>query len=128
MPADEEWQQDWLKWSRVDTIAGARVHPEDGLLLFGKCGEGRLPPFLTGDLIVALRCIRTGGAVRATMIRVFPARFDQPEDAKSAPCEAFETSVDFMSPQLWNTHLTFILFEGDRMLKSLGAGFDIFRG
>jgi hypothetical protein len=129
VPAEEEWLEEWLKYSRADTITGAMVHPEDGLMLLGKRGEGRLPPFLTDDLIVALRCIRAAGAVSVTMIRIFPARFHQPGDTGSIRYGEYETSVEFRPRgYLSNTHLAFVLFEGDRMLKSLAAGFDIFRG
>ncbi|MBU0616484.1 MAG: hypothetical protein KKI02_02080, partial [Planctomycetes bacterium] len=105
VPEDERWQADWSKYARLDTISGATVHPEDGLILWGQPAEERLPPFFYDDLIVALRCLRDGDAIGVTMVRVFPARFDQPEDPKAVPSKEFETSVEFYARQLWNTHL-----------------------
>ena len=128
VPADEEWQEAWSHYSHMETIVGAMYDPQAGVILLAKPEEGRLPPFCYEDLIVALRCTRGSGQVGVTMARVFEARFDEPDDPQSPPYVAYETSVQFYSTQLWNTHLAFILFEGDRMLKSLSGGFDIFRG
>ncbi len=128
VPADKEWQEAWLLYSQLEIIDGAICDPEEGLIVIGRPGKGRLPPFFYEDLIAALRCTMAGEKVGVTMNRIFPARFAQPVDPSKPPYEAYETSVDFLSNKLWNTHLAYILFEGDRMLKSLSAGFDIFRG
>lgn len=60
------------------------------------------------------------------MNRVFPARYAQPENPRKPPHKVYETSVSFYSEKLWNTHLAYLLFEGDRMLKTLAHGYDIF--
>jgi hypothetical protein len=125
-PIEKEWQEAWQHYSTLEVIDGAIMHPDEGLILIGRRGTGRLAPFLYEDLIVALRCSLAGEKVGVTMNRVFEARFDPPEDPARPPYVAFETSVHFYSKQLWNTHLAYVIFEGDRMLKSLSAGYDIF--
>lgn len=128
VPTDEEWQEAWLLYSQLEIIDGAICDPTEGLIIIGRPGSGRLPPLFYDDLIAALRTVLAGEKVAVTMNRIFEARFAQDEDPTEYPYEAFETSVDFFSKKLWNTHLAYILFEGDRMLKSLSAGFDIFLG
>jgi len=128
VPTDKDWQEAWLLYSQLEIIDGAICDPEEGLIIIGRPGKGRLPPFFYEDLVVALHCSIAGDKVGVTMNRISPARFEQAADPTEYPYEAFETSVDFYTKKLWNTHLAYILFEGDRMLKSLSAGFDIFRG
>ena len=60
------------------------------------------------------------------MTRIFSARNTTPSDPREAPYEDYETSVEFFSKKLWNTHLAYTLFEGDRALKTLSQGYDIF--
>lgn len=126
VPEDKAWQEAWRLYSRMEIIDGAVVDPNNGFILIGRPGSGRLPPFLYEDLIAALRCSLAGDRVGVTMNRVFPARFDEPKNPTRFPYIEHETSVDFYSKKLWNTHLAHVIFEGDRMLKSLGAGYDIF--
>ena len=126
LPKEQEWHDTWLKYSKMDVIEGAVCDPEMGFILLGSSGQSNLPPFLSEDLIVALRCAISGEKVGVTMNRVFTARFSQPDDPRKLPYEVYETSVDFFSKKLWNTHLAYLLFEGDRMLKTLASGYDIF--
>jgi len=125
VPANEDWKEAWLLYSRLEIIDGAICDPAEGLILLGRPGKGRLPPFFYEDLIAALRCSVVGEKIGVTMSRIFPARFHQLKDPKKHPYVAHETSVEFFSRKLWNTHLAYVLFEGDRMLKSLTAGFDL---
>lgn len=126
LPKEKEWQEAWLLYSKMEIIEGAIWDPNEGFILLGRPGKSRLPPFLYEDLIAALRCAISGEKVGVTMNRVFKARFNQPNDPREMPYEEYETSVDFFSNKLWNTHLAYLLFEGDRMLKTLGSGYDIF--
>ena len=126
LPKEEEWHKAWLLYSRMEVIEGAICDPEEGFILLGRPGRRSLPPFLYEDLIAALRCVIADEKVGVTMTRIFKARFDQPDDPRELPYEVYETSVEFFSKKLWNTHLAYLLFEGDRMLKTLSAGYDIF--
>jgi len=125
-PPDAEWQDAWQLYSKLEIIDGAICDPDEGLILLGRAGAGRMPPFLYDDLVTALKCCLTHDKIGVTMTRVFKARYKQADDPREVPYDAYETSVEFFSRKLWNTHLAFLLFEGDRMLKSLGAGYDIF--
>ena len=126
IPQEEGWHEAWLLYSRMDLIEGAICDPEEGFILLARPGKSRLPPFLYEDLIAALRCAISGEKVGVTMNRVFSARFAQPDDPRKAPYEVYETSVSFFSRKLWNTHLGAVLFEGDRTLKTVSSGYDIF--
>jgi hypothetical protein len=126
LPQEEEWHEAWLLYSKMEIIDGAICNPEEGFILLGRPGSGRLPPFFYEDLIVALKCSLAKEKVGVTMNRVFAARFKTPDDPRQPPYEEYETSVDFYSKTLWNTHVAYVLFEGDRMLKSLGSGYDLF--
>ena len=128
VPAERDWQDAWGLFSRMEIIDGVVFDPEEGVILLGRPGSGRLAPFLYDDLLVALKCSLSGEPVGVTMTRVFKARYQQPEDPRKPPYGAYETSVEFFANGLWNTHLAHVLFEGDRVLKSLAAGFDIFAG
>ena len=123
VPVEEEWQKAWMLYSQMETIEGAIVDPNEGFILLGRRGSGKLPPFFYEDLITALRCSIAGEKVGVTMNRIFEGR-TPPDNPKQY--RAYETSVDFYSKELWNSHLGYTLFEGDRMLKSLSHGFDIF--
>jgi len=126
LPQEEEWREAWLLYSKMEIIDGAICDPGEGFILLGRPGGGRIPPFFYEDLITALKCSISRDRVGVTMSRVFPARFAQPEDPRKIPDEVYETSVEFFSEKLWNTHLAYLLFEGDRMLKTLAHGHDIF--
>jgi len=126
LPQEEDWHEAWLLYSKMEIIDGAICDPEEGFILLGRPATGRLPPFFYEDLIVALKCSLAKEKVGVTMNRIFTARFKTPNDPRQAPYEEYETSVDFYSKILWNTHIAYVLFEGDRMLKSLGSGYDLF--
>jgi len=129
IPTEEEWQSAWLLYSKMEIIDGVICDPEQGVILVGHQGNGRLAPFLYEDLITALKCALASETVGVTMSRVFPARNTTLENPADGPDGlAFETSVAFNSKILWNTHLAYILFEGDRALKTLSQGYDIFLG
>jgi len=127
VPKNQRWQESWRWYSRFEEIRGAICRSE-GVILLGKEGERRLPPFCHDDVLAALRTLLAGDRVGVTMNAIFPARFAQPSDPTTFPHIAHETSVQFYSTHLWNTHLAAVLFEGDRMLKSLSAGYDLFHG
>jgi hypothetical protein len=126
IPQEEEWREAWLLYSKMEIIEGAICDPTEGFILMGRPGTGRLPPFFYEDLITALKCSISKEKVGVTMNRIFKSRFNQPEDPRKLPHEVYETSVDFYSKKLWNTHMAYLLFEGDRMLKTLAHGYDIF--
>lgn len=125
VPTTEVWQEAWRAYSQLDVVLGAVCDPEEGLILLGKRGTGRLPPFLFDDVLTAIRCTLAQETIGVTMNRIFPARFKQPDIQGKRPRE---TSVEFYSEHSRNTHLGSILFEGDRMLKSLSIGYDLFLG
>ena len=126
VPVEEEWREAWKLYSQMDIIDGAILDSNEGFILIGRRTEGNLSPFFYEDLITALKCSIADEKIGVTMNRIFDARFKQPENLNTYPYVAYETSVDFYSKILWNTHLAYTLFEGDRMLKSLGSGYDIF--
>jgi hypothetical protein len=126
VPQEENWQEAWRTYSKMEIIKGAYIEPGGGFVLIGAAGSGRLPPLFYEDMMVAIQCSLDEEKVGVTMTRIFPAGSDRPEDFASFPHESFETSVDFYSPKLRNAHLGYVIFEGDRMLKSLSDGFDIF--
>ncbi|NQT19331.1 MAG: hypothetical protein HQ592_06475 [Planctomycetes bacterium] len=126
VPDEGRWKEAWTLYSQMEVIAGAMVDPDIGVVLFGHKDTGRLSPFMFEDLVTALRCSLAGDDVGVTMSRVFDARFAHDDTPREYPYVAFETSVEFYSDHLWNSHLAYTLFEGDRMLKSLSHGYDIF--
>ena len=125
LPKEQEWHEAWLLYSRMEVIDGAVCDSKEGFILLGRPGAGRMAPFLYEDLITALRCSIAKEKIGVTMTRVFPARNIPPSEASY---EESETSVEFFSKKLWNTHLAYVLFEGDRALKTLSHGYDIFLG
>lgn len=128
VPEDDsdEWGKAWLLYSKMEIIDGAICDPKKGFILIGRPGTGKLPPFFFEDLIAALKCSLSKEKVGVTMTRIFPARNTVPDNPRQIPYESYETSVEFFSTRLWNTHLAYLLFEGDRELKSLAHGYDIF--
>ncbi len=126
LPEDRHWHEAWEAYSQMEVIAGAVVSPEVGIVLLGYKESGRLSPFMFEDLVTALKCALADDKVGVTMNRIFESRFEHDKTPNEYPYVEYETSVDFYSDYLLNTHLAYTLFEADRMLKSLGAGYDIF--
>lgn len=126
LPEDPQWREAWEAYSQMEVIAGAIINPEVGVVLLGYKETGKLSPFMYEDLVTALKCALADDQVGVTMNRIFESRFEHDKTPHEYPYVEFETSVDFYSKHLLNTHLAYTLFEGDRMLKSLGAGYDIF--
>ncbi len=126
VPEDEQWREAWTLYSQMEVIGGAMVDPDVGVVLFGYKKTGKLSPFMFEDLVTALQCALVDDEVGVTMNRIFDARFQHDDTPEDYPYVTFETSVEFYSEKLHNTHLAYTLFEADRMLKSLGAGYDIF--
>ncbi len=131
VPDDPRWKEAWTLYSQMEIIDGAVVDGNQEFILIGRKGNGRLSPFFYDDLVTALKCTIAGDKVGVTMNRVFSAEFREFDEtagkaARGASRATYDTSVDFYSDILWNTHLSYILFEADRMLKSLSAGYDIF--
>jgi len=125
IPNDKNWHKAWILYSKIEQVEGAIYDPNEGFIILGKPRYGTLPPFLYDDFIAALECSVANDKVGVTMNRIFPARFNSPAKKSEFPM-LYETSIDFYSKKLWNTHLAYILFEGDRMLKTLSHGYDIF--
>lgn len=118
LPKADPWRSIAAQLVDLDDIDGATFDPTTNRLVVWGKAEGRLPPLLLDDLVVALTIIGEGQDLGVS-IEPRGGMHAAPAEDSSGPL-----SVRYIPKSIEGTHLGSVLYEVDRRLKNLGFGRD----